>query len=173
MGKTRIAYEALGAVVGGLFKKHNLDLSTKALDLHHNNIFFNELTNTITWIDLEMLGDHLSGGLPGLESTLAYALKDIQLSTFLKELHNGARIFYPDADELTIRLLKQERDRLFNNIRELYESFADAFIQNYNPSDAQHIKAYFKEKFIYPYNDNPRWQVSTPSDKLAFCKLDK
>jgi hypothetical protein len=171
--KTRIAYEALGAVVGGLFKKHNLDLGTKALDLHHNNIFFNELTNTITWIDLEMLGDHLSGGLPGRESTLVYALKDKLLSTFLNEFHNGARIFYPDADEHTIRLLKQERNRLFNNIRELYESFADAFIQNYNPSDAQRIKAYFKEKFIYPYNDNPRWQVPSPSDKLAFCKLER
>jgi hypothetical protein len=83
----------------------------------------------------------------------------------------GAKAFYPDGDAHTIELLKQERDRVFNNIKRLYESFANAFIQNYNPSEALRIKQYFRDRFIYPYNDSPSWQVATPEDKFAFCKL--
>ena len=52
-----------------------------------------------------------------------------------------------------------ERDRLFANIKGLYESFANAFIENYNPDDEANLKEYFRKTFVFPFNIQPGWCV--------------
>ena len=134
--KSRKAYEALGAVLGAFFKKNGLSHEDGGLDLHHNNLFFNEANNTITWVDLQWLGTFLSrrapvGKRPGL--ILAQALNHAWWESFFMShafFAEGIRNIFPkvnDPTHLRHSQLINERNRLFENIQHLYESFANAF----------------------------------------------
>jgi hypothetical protein len=167
------AYEAFGAVLGTVFREKNIEYNKcDDLDPHQNNIFFDKSSNTITWIDLDMLGGKLSGTsttkLGGQEPALHQALRHAYWQGIFmgkRPIHSylfekGVLAFHPDANAEGILKLKSERDRIFNNIRRLYESFANAFIQNYDPSDKkrQEMKNYFRTTFVFPFNENPQWK---------------
>ncbi len=176
--KSCIAYEALGAVLGTFFKEYHLSHDDEGLDLHHNNLFFNEENNTITWIDLQWLGTHLSGRTPvgkRPQLILAQALNHAWWENFFMNqsfFAEGVKKGFPAADDLTSELhslLINERNRLFSNIKHLYESFANAFIQKYNPKDEANLKEYFKRMFVFPFNGHPKWFTNeTDFDEDSF-----
>lgn len=206
--KAANAYEALGAVMGKIFKEYNLNLDDQSLDPHHDNLFFDEKNNTITLIDLEYLGARLTNNNKrGRNRTLDFALnnenwqgifrntKDLGIMGGGNIFYHGVKTFYPDADAAMIEKLKEERNRLFDNIKHLYESFAEAFIQNYKPKEAKEVRRYFRDNYEYLSNGRLYWMrepdnvvrsswMREPTDvgmrekptneetKFNFCKLE-
>jgi hypothetical protein len=143
----RTAYEALGAVIGAFFKKYNIDLNTKQFDLHHNNVFFEPKSNTVTLIDLEFLGIHLSDQrTTNVPSTLDEVLGHEYFKKVAPSFDNAMACLFNTADEETKVALQERRNQLLSNIRTLYESFANAFIQNSKEEEISKIQAFFDEK---------------------------
>ncbi len=102
--------------------------------------------------------------------------------------HNSIKSFLPDPSNMLeeekvqkmnskntkkrIESVKKLRNELYKNIQSLYEAFALAFIQNYNPAREVELKEFFKDSFNFPFNDNPRWQQETEEYPYRFCDLE-
>ena len=159
------SYKALGGVLGQFFKKHNLS------DCHHANLFVDLQKKVVTWIDLMSVGskrknpDEVTDG--GLIGSLNYALRPIYWMQLLQSygayssgsnydgrFDHAIQSFFPiekRTPELQATLIK-ERDILFNNIRGIYEAFANAFIENYRPDKREELEKFFRDMYIYPFN---------------------
>lgn len=109
------AYRAFGAVLGALFKERKINYRNDySLDIKPDNLFFDQSTNTITWIDLEWLG-----GKPLAANNLSTLNFAMDMFNSIQELFNSKlkKILskhYFDPDEY--RALHQEKNDVTQKI---------------------------------------------------------
>ena len=131
-------YEAFGSVLGAFFKLYNLPVDHKGLDPHHNNIFYDAAKKTITWIDLQVLGELLRGQIKEYRGeTLDYALGVTHnpWREVVSGFWQGKKFFFPNITSEQKEIIVQQEKSLQQNLEKLYESFIEGFIQNYVPAE--------------------------------------
>lgn len=191
------AYFGFGSVIGKFFKLYQATtpvvngelFSIPRLDPHEYNIFFDYKTKTIWWVDLEQIGpsyyqNEQEDTGAGASQMQVMVPKTIDFCKPLRELalFDGAlnppfkeavdRLF-PNykTDDAIMRTLIDERNRMFNIVREVQEAFTDVFISNWaSEYDRAMLRDYFKRAWIYPYS-TPAQCFQDTSSPFIFANL--
>ncbi|MBP9752761.1 MAG: hypothetical protein KBD31_03010 [Proteobacteria bacterium] len=163
------AYRAFGTMMGTYVKPYQkgqevIDAEGKIfkmpeLDPHGNNIFYDAMSQTITWIDLQKTGEFYTDKRMNTYSILSYSFLNIDSSFFYEQYNSlaflrGVEFCFPNykEDPVLMKKLIQERNRLYLSLKRVIEAFYDGFISNWeDPEDQAKLKDYFKgrNKFAY------------------------